>query len=113
MMALPTKKFKVNKYEEPVEANTDVALMKLSDAVTENVGGKKEGESGEYSLQPPFQERIMDLLSNEGEMPVWQIANKLRQDDKSIIHHQLEAMELRGCVEKTMRNGVKVWRTID
>jgi very-short-patch-repair endonuclease len=113
MMALPAKKFKVNKHEEPVETKTDVAPTNLSDAVTDNVGGKEEGEPGEYGSQPPFQERIMDLLSNEGEMPVWQIANKLRQDDKFIIHHQLEAMELRGCVERTMRNGVKVWRTLN
>ena len=106
---------KVEQEEESDAAKFDKG-QKIMPAVAAD---KEEGNEAKRPLKiecispSAFQERIIDLLSNEGEMPIWQIANKLRQNDKLNIQHQLKAMELGGCVERTMRNGVKVWKAID
>jgi very-short-patch-repair endonuclease len=112
IMSLPTKISKANKFAEPATDDTDESVSNFGEAIAD-IKGSKEDMPGESISQPPFQERIMDLLSNEGEMPIWQIANKLKHDDKFNLQQQLVAMEVRGCVERTIRNGVKVWRTID
>lgn len=111
IMSASLEKPDVDKDEEYLTADSDNAPKIMYDAIADKEEGKG-ADGGEYPSPTASQERIIDLLTNEGEMPIWQIANKLRQDDKFGIQHQLESMELRGYVERTMRKGVKVWRTI-
>ncbi|MGO9019188.1 MAG: AAA domain-containing protein [Syntrophobacteraceae bacterium] len=76
----------------------------------------EEKEAGikrvEFNSMTAFQHGIMELLTNEGEMPIWRISDMLNHQDKYDIQKQLNAMELQGWVERTRQKGVKVWRAM-
>jgi very-short-patch-repair endonuclease len=87
----------------------DNAELQASD----NTAEKQEEKKGFSTLPTTFQEDILDLLTNEGPMPVWRISDRIKQYDKPKIQQQIEAMALRGWIECIAREGVKMWRAID
>jgi very-short-patch-repair endonuclease len=112
MKAVVPEESKLEKEEEAVAPEFDKG-PKIIHAVAADKEEGREVERVEYVSPITFQGRIMDLLSAEGDMPVWMISDKLHHHDKLNLKQQLEAMALQGLVERVLQNGVKVWRTIN
>ena len=87
-------------------AEDDGFTMADPDADGANNRTVNEGEDqAQSALLTALQQVVMDLLANDGPMPIWKISDRIKQHDKSEIQDQLETMALQGWVECITREG--------
>lgn len=83
-------------------------------AIQEIVKDKKySSEDSSVSITPiSIEDKIIEILSEEGPMPIWKIAQTLEQPLEKTIQEMEKLLE-QGWVIKYYEGGVKVWKAIN